>query len=232
MTRVGNKIKEWARKRKWRVKVKTPILIIILLPLLFLDATLLRLNHIKMAELRENVMSADVEENDEKLAEALTELKEFVFSNIVINVVEENGEQKIAFGTGPFYLEHKYLRDATKALEEAEKVVDDRNPYGNIYGIAGNVCRAQATQNGWNWSSPEYINCMLTETQKYPSAQDLQEKLIAALPSTELYRRNYASPIWTFSPAGVMLLITLIVIVVILIRFITFIVLRLSLLFV
>lgn len=233
MAKVGGKIKEFVRRRKWRVKVKTWVLLLILVPLLFVDATLLRLNHVRMAELRDVVISADVEEDDEKLAVALTELKEFVFSNTVINVVEENGVQRVTFGTGPFYLEHKYLRDATKALEEAEKMVaDDTNQNGNIYAKAGETCRALARQNGWTWSSPEYINCMVTEIQKYPAADEIQDKVIASLPSTELYRRNYASPIWTPTFAGFMILVTLIIIVVIFIRFIIFIVLRLSLLFV
>lgn len=233
MAKVGAKIKEFVRKRKWRVKVKTWVLILILIPLLFIDATLLRLNHIRMAELRDAVISADVEEDDEKLAAALTELKEFVFSNIVVSVIEENGIQRVTFGTGPFYLEHKYMKDATAALEEAEKtVVDDTNPNGNIYAKAGETCRALARQNGWTWSSPEYINCMVTEIQKYPAADEIQDKVIASLPSTELYRRNYASPIWTPTFAGFVILATLIVIVVIFIRLVVFIVLRLSLLFV
>ena len=132
-----------------------------------------------------------------------------MFSNIVVSVIEENGVQRITFGTGPFYLEHKYMKDATAALEEAEKtVVDDTNPNGNIYAKAGETCRALARQNGWTWSSPEYINCMVTEIQKYPAAEDLQDKIVAALPSTELYRRNYASPVWAPSLAGFAILIT------------------------
>ena len=233
MTKVGAKVKELVRKRKWRVKIKSGMLLLAVVPLLFIDATLLRLNHVRMAELRDVVLSADAEEDDEKLAAALIKLKEFVFLNTVVNVVEENGVQRVTFGTGPFYLEHKYMKDATAALEEAEKIgVDDTNPNGNIYAKAGETCRALARQNGWTWSSPEYINCMVTEIQKYPAADDLQDKIIASLPSTELYRRNYASPVWTPTFAGFMILATLIIIVVIFIRFIIFIVLRLSLLFV
>lgn len=232
MVQVGNKIREFIRKRKWRVKIKTWVLLLVLLPLLFLDATLLRFSHIRMTELRDAVLAADVEEDDEKLEEALIKLKEFVFSNIVINVVEENGMQRVTFGTGPFYLEHKYLKDATKALEEAENTIsNDSNPNGNIYALAGETCKALARQNGWNWSSPEYINCMVTEIQKYPAAEDLQDKIVAALPSTELYRRNYASPVWAPTFAGFMILITFIIVIIIIIRLIVYIVLRLSLIF-
>ncbi len=230
---MGSKLRGLIRKRKWRIKFKTWVLFLLLIILLPIDATLLRLDHIKMTELRDAVLSADVEENDEKLATALTELKEFVFSNIVINVVEENGVQRITFGTGPFYLEHQYLRAAKKALEEAEKTMaSDTNPNGNIYGMAGEVCQPQAIENRWSWSSPDYINCMLTEIQKYPATNDLQDKIIASLPSTELYRKNYASPLWAPTLAGFLLLLTLIIIVVIFIRGLVWVVLRLSLLFI
>ena len=229
----GGKLREFISNRKWKVKIKTWVLILILVPLLFADATLLRQNHIKMTELRDAVLTADTEENDESLAQALINLKEFVLSHMVINIVEENGVQRITFGTGPFYLEHLYLRDANKALKEAEaNLSSDENPNGNVYGQAGEVCAARASENGWRWDSPGYINCMLEEIQKYPAANELQDKIIASLPSTELYRRNYASPIWTPTLTGFLVLVTLIIIVVIFIRFIIFIVLRLSLLFV
>lgn len=241
---MGGKLKEIIKKRKWRVKVKTWMLILIVILLLPIDATLLRLDHIRMTELRGKVLSVDasisenesdedMEATDAELRQALIDLKEFVFSNIVINVVEENGVSKVTFGTGPFYLEHQYLRAATKALAEAEKIVaDDTNPNGNVYGLAGEVCRARAIQNGWSWSSPEFINCMLDEIAKYPAADELTDKIIAVLPSTELYRKNYASPVWAPSLTGFMILITLILIVVIFIRFLIWAILRLSLLFV
>ncbi|MBR0430709.1 hypothetical protein IJJ05_00225 [Candidatus Saccharibacteria bacterium] len=222
-------------KKRGRIKfkVKTWQLLLVLVPLLFLDATLLRLDHIKMAELRSAVLTADEEEDDKKISETLEELKDFVFSNIVINVVDDNGLQKVTFGTGPFYLEHQYIRTANAALEEAEKKLNsDSNPNGNIYQLASNVCRPQAIQNGWTWNDPNYINCMMTEIQKYPAADEIQDKIIASLPSTELYRKNYASPVWAPTVTGFMLLITVVIIVVIFIRVIVWIILRLSLLFI
>ncbi|MBR3138687.1 hypothetical protein IKG38_01590 [Candidatus Saccharibacteria bacterium] len=222
-------------KKRGRIKIpkiKTWQLLVILVPLLFVDATLLRLDHIRMTELRDAVLTADANEDDEAIKQSLEELKKFVFSNMVINVVDDNGEKKITFGTGPFYLEHQYIRAANAALKEAEKqIASDSNPNGNIYGLASETCRAQAISNGWTWDNPNYINCMVSEIQKYPAADEIQDKIIASLPSTELYRHNYASPIWAPTLAGFLALITVIIIVVIFIRFFIWLFLRLSLLF-
>ena len=223
-------------KKRGRIKIqkiKTWQLLVILVPLCAIDATLLRIDHIRMADLREAVLVADKEENDEKIVATLEELKKFVFSNIVINVVDDNGTQKVTFGTGPFYLEHQYLRAANAALEEAQKkLVDDSNPNGNIYLMATQVCQPLAQANGWTWDDANFINCMLTEIQKYPAADNLQDQLIASLPSTELYRKNYASPLWAPTLTGVMILLTLVVAVVIFIRGIVWVVIRISLLFI
>lgn len=215
-------------------KLKTWWLLATLVPLLFLDATLLRLDHIRMAEMRDAVLAADEEEaSDEEIAEKLKALKEYTVSNMVINVVDDNGEQKITFGTGPFYLEHQYIRAANRALAEAEKnIASDANPNGNIYALASETCRAQAIANGWTWDNPNYINCMVSEIQKYPAADEIQDKIIASLPSTELYRWDFAAPIWAPTLTGFMILITIILIVVIFIRFLIWAFLHLALLFV
>lgn len=223
-------------KKRGRIKfhkVKTWKLLVLLVPLLFVDATLLRIDHIKMTELRDAVLEADKNENDEEISQNLEKLKDFVFSNIVINVVDDNGNQRVTFGTGPFYLEHQYIRAANKALEEAEKTIaSDANPNGNVYQMASDTCRPQAIANGWSWSDPNYINCMVGEIQKYPAADEINDTIAASLPSTELYRKNYASPLWAPTLTGFMLLITLVIIVVIFIRGIVWVFLRLSLLFV
>lgn len=214
-------------------KVKTWKLLVILVPLLFVDATLLRIDHIRMTELRDAVLEADKNNDDEEIARTLDELKNYVFSNIVINVVDDNGKQRVTFGTGPFYLEHQYIRAANKALEEAEsKIAEDGNPNGNIYQLASETCRPQAIANGWSWDDPNYINCMVGEIQKYPAADEINDTIAASLPSTELYRKNYASPIWAPTLTGFVLLLTLVLIVVIFIRGVVWVILRLSLLFV
>ncbi|RYC74796.1 hypothetical protein G3RUM_00341 [Candidatus Nanosyncoccus alces] len=223
-------------KKRGRLKfrrVKTWKLVVVLIPLLFVDATLLRIDHIKMTELRDAVLEADRDEDDERISQTLEELKGFVFSNIVINVVDDNGNQRVTFGTGPFYLEHQYIRAANAALAEAENTISaDSNPNGNIYQLASETCRAQAIANGWTWDNANYINCMVSEIQKYPAADELQDTIAASLPSTELYRKNYASPLWAPTLTGFMILLTLIIIVVIFIRGVIWVILRLSLLFV
>lgn len=214
-------------------RLKTWQLMLILVPLLFIDATLLRLDHVRMTELRDAVLAADANENDEEVSRTLNELKNFVFSNIVVNVVDDNGVQRVAFGTGPFYLEHQYIRAANQALAEAEgQLVSDANPNGNVYAMASDACRGTAIANGWTWDNPNYINCMVSEIQKYPAADEINDKIKASLPSTELYRREFASPIWAPSLAGIMILITAVIVVIITVRGIIWVILRLSLLFI
>lgn len=220
------------KKLKFR-KVKTWQLLVILVPLLFIDATLLRMDHLKMVDLRSAVLQADEAGDDTALAENLAALQDFVLHNIVINVVDENGEQKVMFGTGPFYLEHSYIRAANQALDETEeRLAEGSSPYGNIYQAASNVCQPQAIANGWSPTTPDYINCMMGELQKYPAAEDLNQVIAENLPSTELYRMNFASPVWAPTFTGVMILITLVLVVVIFIRAVIWVVLRNSLLFI
>ena len=227
-----NKIKQILKKRK-HFKIKTWMLVVLLVPLFFIIFTLYRQNHIKMTELRDAVLAAYEANDDEAIEKTLLELKEYVFHNTVINVIEENGEQVVSYGTGVFYLEHQYLRAAQAALEKAEaELTGDNNPNGNIYGMAGDTCKALALANGWTWDNANFINCMVTEINKYPSAADIQDTIIAALPSTELYRHDYVSPVWTWSLLGVLEVVAFVIIMVILVKVVIFIVLRLSLLFI
>jgi hypothetical protein len=226
-----HEIKKWLKKLR---PLKNWQLFLILVPLLFVSVELLRRDHIKMTELRDAVLAADEEENVEKITESMEALRDFTFSNVVINIVDDNGSQRITFGTGPFYLEHLYIRAALTALTEAELSFDsDSNPNGNIYSAASAVCQPQAIRNGWAWNNPNYVNCMVTEISKYPSMDDeIKDNLIAKIPSTELYRYNFASPLWAPTLTGFILLLDLIIIVVIFIRIIVWIFLKIAIRFV
>ncbi len=201
--------------------VKTWQLGLILIPLLFIAATLLRFDHLKMQELKTKVLEADASENDEEIAKTLGELKMFTNSHIVINVVEKNGTQYITFGTGPFYLEHQYTRKATEVLAEAQKRANeasDSNPNGNIYQKVREVCEPQAQAYGWAWDSSENLNCWTSELAKYPATEALETEFRADLPNTGLYRYDFASPVWAPTWAGLAVLVCLILIVVIVVR--------------
>lgn len=212
--------------------VHTWQLIIILIPLLFFTATLLRFDHLKMVDLRKAVLAADESGNEANLTQALLELKQFVESHTVINILEENGNQIITFGTGTFYLEHQYRRDATAALEAVSKIeVDDSNPNGNIYAAVAAICQPQAIANGWQWSDPQYLDCWTSELAKYPESDIQDNQLTADIPSTALYRRSYASPIFTWTPAGLAIIACIILGIIIIVRLVVWAALKISLLF-
>lgn len=207
------KIKQFLKKVRG---IQTWKMFLVLILLLFVAATCLRIDHLRMMEIKEAVLAADEEGDDEKIAEKLKELRDFAATHIVVNIVEENGNQKITFGTGVFYLENQYLRAANAALEKAERESSDSNPNGNVYAAATAVCKPIAIANGWEWNSEGYLNCMTSEIAKYPTTDSLEVK--ADIPSTELYRHEFVSPVWTFSVSGIMILIILVLIVVIFTR--------------
>ena len=207
-------------------------LLLILIPLLFVAATLLRLDHLKMVELRDAVLAADAAEDDAAIQSSLVALQEFVVSHIVVNIAEQNGVQSIIFGTGPFYLEHQYLRAANAAIEAAEaEVVDDSNPYGNIYAAVSAICRPLAIQNGWAWNSQPYLDCWTSHLAEYPASDNLEINLTANVPSTELFRHNYASPIWAPTAAGWVILLCILLTLVVIVRFVIWLILKIALLF-
>lgn len=212
--------------------IRTWQLVIILIPAIFVTATLLRFEHLKMVELRDAVLAADAANDDTGIASSLQTLQEFTMSHIIVNLAEDNGRQKIIFGTGPFYLENQYLRAANAAIEAAEnQVADDTNPNGNIYAAVSAICRPLAIANGWTWNNPGYLNCWTEELAKYPESDNLGVDLVADVPSTELYRHDFASPVWAPTWAGFAILACLILLIIVIIRGFIWCVLHVSLLF-
>lgn len=226
----ANRIKEFLRKTF--KSVRTWQLVLIFIPLVFFTATLLRFDHLKMVDLRTQVLQADEAGNDVELEQSLTTLRDFVYSHTVINIVETNGVQKVTFGTGPFYLEQQYIRAANAAIDAASsELVDDSNPNGNIYAAVAAICQPLAIENGWKWSDRPYLDCWTSELAKYPESDISDNHLTASVPSTELFRHDYASPIFTFTPAGLAVICCIILAVIIIIRFMIWLVLKISLLF-
>lgn len=210
--------------------VRTWQLFLVLLPLLFLTATLLRFDHLKMVDLRAAVLNADEAGDDAAIEQSLQELKQFVFTHTVVNTTETNGVQSIILGTGPFYLEQQYRRAANAAIAAAEgTLVDDSNPNGNIYAAVAGICQPQAIANGWQWSSQQYLDCWTSELAKYPASDELSPTLISAnIPSTELYRHSYASPLWAPTAAGFAMLACILIVAWIIVRLLVWLVLRVA----
>lgn len=126
-----NRLKEALRNI---FRVRTWKLILILIPLLFIAATLLRFDHLEMVALRDQVIKADEEGSEEDILAALNQLKDFTLTHIVVNVYEENGVEKLSFGTGPFYLENQYVKKAQEELAKAEASLENagvQTPFNN-----------------------------------------------------------------------------------------------------
>lgn len=185
-------VKKYLRKVKG---IKTWQLALLLIPLAFLAATLLRFNHLKMVEYKKAVVAADEEGNVDKITTALNDLKTYTESHTVINVEEKNGLLDLSFGSGEIYLKNSYERDTTALrIQAQENAGVYANPNGNIYEQAMSVCQPLAHQNGWDWNTPEYIACYQTELAKYPTADAITD-ITVDLPSTSLYRYDFVSPI-------------------------------------
>lgn len=209
-------------------------LALILILLGFLAATLLRFDHIRMTELREAVLAADSEDNDEKITESLKELQSFTIKHIVFNAIEENGGQRIVFGTGPFYLENQYLRHAQEAVKKAQEEINRNatNPNGNIYQKVAAICDAQGKKYGWRYPDKEYINCWINELATFPVTDNMDAYGAANLPSTELYRYEFASPIWYPCWSGIIILVCVIIAIALVIRFFIWLFLKIAVAFV
>ena len=193
---------------------------LILVLLSFLAATLLRFDHIRMTELRDAVMAAAAENNDEKIEETLKELHAFTLKHVVFNTVQENGVEKITFGTGPFYLENQYLRKANEAIVKAKEEIEKNssNPNGNIYKKVADICDAKSRANGWGFNAL-YIQCFQDELAKYPEEETMDAYGAAILPSTELFRYEYSSPLWYPCGSGIVMLICFILVIILVFRF-------------
>ena len=175
------------------------------------------------------------EEITNDIAEKVKTLKKFTESHIVVNFLDKNGTTEVVFGTGPFYLEHQYNRLALAALQQAQILasqITDDNPNGNVYAYANSVCQPQAIRYGWAWNSAQFIACMTGEINKYPVSDYITEKISASIPNTALFRYDFASPVWAPTLSGFVILLSIILIIIIVFRVITWLFLRIALVFV
>lgn len=197
--RVRHSIRQLQRVKTWQ-------LLVILILLGFITATFLRLNNIGMIQRRDAVLAADKSGDTMVIQSRLYDLQRYVATHM-------NAD------TGSFYLEQQYRRDAQAAVDAAK---NDDNPNGNINAKAEAVCRPQYTV----WS-PAYVQCFADELAKYPPSPDPAQNV--TLPSTSLYRHDFASPLWSPDFAGWSVLGCAVVVLMILARLISLGILRLLL---
>jgi hypothetical protein len=213
----GGNPKNHIRKGIKKVKpMRTWQLVLILMVLLPVVLSLLRLDNIGMIQRRNAVEVADEVGDEEALRLRLMELQNYVFTHMNAS-------------TGVFYLDKQYERDANKVLERAgqDLINNDSNPNGNIYKKASETCDPQFHVK----YSQAHIACMMSELEKYPSMEEISDTALADLPDTELYRREYSSPFFTFGLTGAVIILAAILTVVIITRFLIYLSLRIMLLF-
>ena len=206
-------------------------LVLVLILMCFVAATLLRIDHIRMTELKNAVMEADASNDDEAIASSLVELQTFTRTHIIFNYFDENGEQKIIFGTGAFYLENQYNRKANEALKVAQEKINQQGGNMNEYNVhkkVAELCDAEAIKHGGRYPNINYINCFVNELAKYPEADQLTVAASANLPSTDLFRYDYASPMWYPCASGIVILICVILLIIVLVRFVIWIGLQIA----
>jgi hypothetical protein len=187
-------------------RVKTWQLLILLLLVGFIAATFLRLNNIGMVQRRDAVLAADKVGDGAAIESRLYDLQRYVAAHM-------NSE------TGPFYLEQQYRRDAQKAVDAAS---NDDNPNGNINVKAEAACKPRYTV----WS-PAYVQCFTDELAKFPPSPDPAQNV--NLPSTNLYRHEFADPLWSPDFAGWSVVVGVVILLMIITRLVSLGVLRLLL---
>lgn len=187
-------------------RVKTWQLLVLLLLMGFVSATFLRLNNIGMMHRRDAVLAADKSGDQTALSQRLYDLQRYVSDHM-------NAD------TDAFYLEHQYGRDAQKAVEAAK---DYSNPNGNVNAKAEAVCKPKFTV----WSQA-YVQCFTDELAKYPPSPDPTQNV--KLPSPQLYRHTFASPLWSPDFAGWSVAVCGAIVLLIVIRLLSLLVLRLLL---
>lgn len=188
-------------------RVKTWQLVLLLVLVAFIAATFLRLNNIGMVQRREAVEVADKEGNGQVIVQRLYDLQQYVSSHMNTDL------------NGGVILEYSYKRDYQAAIDAAS---NDSNPNGNIYKKADQFCAPQFAAY-----SNAYLQCFLSQLQKYPAADELTTTV--KLPSESAYVHNYISPAWTPDFAGWSVLACIVLILLIIVRLITLALLRLLL---
>lgn len=177
----------------WRLlkRIKVWQLVILLIVFSVASVELLRQNNLNMIERRNLVKMADEQGDDEQTAQALASLQSYIYSHM-----------NTSMGDRGVYLEHTYQRAYEQAVQEGMK---DDSVSRNLYNSADEACQAVFNKT---YSFPAYTQCVAEKL----ADQDSNDPLASVkTPSVDLYRYNFASPLWTPDIAGFVVLITFLI---------------------
>lgn len=177
-------------------RVKTWQLIILLILSLVVSATFLRLNNIGMIERRTAVLEADKQGDGIRLSTRMFDLQRY--SSAHMNAA-----------TGSFYLEAEYKRDVRKitdAQSSEATTIQDRKQ-------ADKTCQARYP-GAWSLA---YVYCFNDQLEAAVKARGQTYQQVS-LPSPELYRHEFYSPVWSPDFAGFSLLVSGLITLVIILR--------------
>lgn len=181
-------------------RVKTWQLLLALIVFGSLSAVLLRQNSLHMSELRNVVRSADEQNADIK--KSLLDLQHYVSHHM-----------NTGLGDG-ILLQYSYQRAYNVAVEQA---VSTTNPNTKLYEQVELECRPVFQRTG---SFPAYTQCAREKLGTLAPGQDALSAL--KTPPVELFRYNFASPVWSADAAGFAVLATLLTGMTLLLRLLSY----------
>jgi hypothetical protein len=195
------------RLHHWLVvikRLKSWQLLLILVVLVGVSAFLLRQNNLEMIRLRAAVEQADQQNGD--VAKAVLNLQHYVSSHMNTDL-----------GEG-LALQYSYQRAYEAAVQQA---ASSTNPQAALYSRVEEECRPvfQRTQ-----SFPAYTQCAHDRLSQLAPGQDALSGLKA--PPADLYKINFASPIWSPDAAGFAVVVTIIVTLMLIGRVASYLILR------
>lgn len=158
-----------------------------------LSAILLRINNLNMIEYRNAVISADELLDMEKIEASTESLKLFVSAHMNTD-------------TGQVPLQNLY----NHAVGEAFNNVNDVD--SSAYAEATEACKTVLAQRGYSGYSACVADIVGTSESNFNQPD---------LPNPALYYISFASPVWSFDPAGVVVLATIVVFSAIIIKLVT-----------
>lgn len=194
--RVRKSIKQLQRVRTWQLAV-------LLLLMMFIAATLLRMNNVGMLQRRDAVIAADKNGVESETTARLHELQRYVVTHMNAS-------------TSKFDLKEQYNRDVKALMDDLAA----RSGQETANQRADAICRPQFS--GYSYA---YTVCMRDEMLRTAPGELAEPEL----PDPRLYRKEFISPLWTPDFAGFAVLVCIVLIVAIIVRALSVLVLRLML---